>query len=215
MEDGDDTPAGGQQAAVLSPDSHVPPPEFSFDFSTNRFDYGSTSEESVNGQIDLDLPHGRTGNDDLPPARLAEEVYHSQSTGLFVQSSGLFVESEAEHDPSPMRSVPPDLCDAAKSEDETEAHAHPTGTPKRGMKLEIVLRSVPLNIRAEYEEVHSNVVERVVALSKSSDEGEQATAELTDGTLRMVCNASFMRSFSYDCAPSTPLAISTPFLLFQ
>lgn len=202
MEDGNDTPAAGQQAEVLSLESDALPQHFSFDFSTNQSDNGSTSEESANHQMDLELPSGRADDNEILPAQLAEQAYGSQSSGLFVESEGLFVESEAENETPPAPSGLLDLGDAAKVADETEAL-------KRDMKLEVVIPFVPLNVRAEYEEVHSSVVEKVLALSNSSEDGEQLTAELTDGTLRVVCSTTFMRLISYCYASNTPLKLFT------
>lgn len=62
--------------------------------------------------------------------------------------------------------------------------------PDQGHKLEVSIPALPLETRQQYQETHSDVVERVWAVYKSpSDEGELVEVEFTDGTLRKITTA--------------------------
>lgn len=63
--------------------------------------------------------------------------------------------------------------------------------PDQGHKLEVSIPALPWETRQQYQETHSDVVEKVWAVDKSpSDEGELVEVEFSDGTLRKVSSSA-------------------------
>ncbi|KAG6011932.1 hypothetical protein E4U43_008025, partial [Claviceps pusilla] len=79
--------------------------------------------------------------------------------------------------------------DASRAQASTagwEEHSTPPPQSRGGYNIEISIPALPLESRLEYEELQSNIVERVCSIEDESPSGggETVEVEFTDGTLR-------------------------------
>ncbi|KIE02342.1 SNF2-related protein, partial [Metarhizium majus ARSEF 297] len=180
MEDGDDILPNGQQAVGLSRDNHVSQEKFSVDFSTNRSGDGSSSEDDSYGLMVSDLPSRPNKN---PSYLVPEAAEHSGNDALSNVRDSL---DEKARGLAPVASMEVIKQSLTADSEMRAPQVEETDIMYHGQKLQVSLPFIPSDVRDQYQEVHSNAVERILDLTSSPDDGELLTAELTDGTQCMI-----------------------------
>ncbi|KHN99419.1 SNF2-related protein [Metarhizium album ARSEF 1941] len=168
MEEGDDTLPTGYQAADSSSDNNVLQDKISFDFSADQSSYGSSSQDDSDGLMVPEKPY-----------REPEAAKHSANRAV---SEPRVSPDENGSDLSLVVSVEAARQPSLADPDTRATQAQDTDILRRRQKLQVSLPFMELDARDQYEEVHSNTIERVLDLRASGDDDELLAVELTDGT---------------------------------
>ena len=166
MENDDQALAAGQVPTSGSIDDLSLSPKISFDFSADP-DVAKGSDESERDEEASAL--------DAQALKQSDAAAPEQPEAEVSSFVNLATPTPSIHE-----------LDADRPNDDRQTLEKVLEANPQSQRLEIAIPAISPSLRDQYEEIHSEVVERVLARTVSSD-GEVLTVEFTDGTQHMVC----------------------------